>query len=167
MLLRKGMRLQRPRTPGYGRAGRSTEGQGEPVTRCSFFRSRTEASYLGCLAVHTNPALAGDGLVDDAQDRRPLEGQGDKGAEQRLAGDKALSAVDRVQDPDILGVGAAAGLEAALLAEDSVAGERLRWRSWRSWPVFWVPPLSPVRKTNLVDYFAHDILGLLVRLGHR
>jgi len=68
------------------------------------------------------PAFPQRRNVDDAEHRRALPGQADQGAEQRLAGDKRLGAVDGVQIPDEIGVGADL---AQFLAEDAVAGRAL------------------------------------------
>ena len=71
-------------------------------------------------AVRADPALARDRLVDDPEDRPPVLGQRNQGAEQRHAADKGFGAVDRVEHPDELGIGA---LAAVFLANDAVIGK--------------------------------------------
>ncbi len=63
--------------------------------------------------------LARIGLADRAQHRTSLMAQADQGGPQRQAGDEGARAVDRVQDPDELGVRA---VFAILLADHAVIG---------------------------------------------
>ena len=71
-------------------------------------------------------ALAGEGLVHQAKQRCPVPEEADKGAPQRLADDEGAGAVDRIDDPAIVGLGPA---RAELLADDAVRrvglGDRL------------------------------------------
>src|SRR5690606_2889344 len=69
-----------------------------------------------------NPALAQRRQGDDAQDRPPLEAQGDEGAKERVPRDEGFGAVDRVKDPDIVPV---LPLSPVLLAQDAVFGRLL------------------------------------------
>ena len=70
-------------------------------------------------ARHADPALAGGGLVDHAQHRAAAVQQRDQAAEQRAPGDEGAGAVDRVDHPHMLGLGA---LGAVLLADHAVVG---------------------------------------------
>ena len=71
-------------------------------------------------------ALAGEGLVHEAEQRCAVPEEADKGAPQRLADDEGAGAVDRIDDPAIVGLGPA---RAELLADDAVrrmgVGDRL------------------------------------------
>ena len=67
-------------------------------------------------------ALAGERLVHHAVDRLAAARQRDQRAPGRHAGDEGLGAVDRIEHPDIFGVGA---LVAELLADDAVIGKAL------------------------------------------
>ena len=101
------------------------------------FGSRTGKFGLGCLRAgtcpdgarqaigqeagwtvrNTNPAFAGNGLVDQAKDRTALVKQRDKRAERRAAGQEGTGSVDRVQHPEPVAAGAA---HAVFLAKDGV-----------------------------------------------
>ena len=65
-------------------------------------------------------ALADEGLVHHAEDRRAVAGEADQRAPDGDAGDEGLGAVDRIEDPDVLGVDI---FVAIFLADDAVAGK--------------------------------------------
>ena len=65
-------------------------------------------------------AFAGERLVHHAVDRLAVAHQRDQRAPGRHAGDEGLGAVDRIEHPDIFGVGA---LAAEFLADDAVIGK--------------------------------------------
>ena len=71
-------------------------------------------------------ALAGEGLVHQAEQRCPVPEEADQGAPERLADDEGAGAVDRIDDPAIVGLGPA---RAELLADDAMrrvgVGDRL------------------------------------------
>src|SRR3546814_20754448 len=75
----------------------------------------------GGMAGGADPALLQDRHVDYAEDGPTVLQQRDEAAEEGIAGDEALGAVDRVQDPDELGAGI---LDAEYLTVDAVAGVR-------------------------------------------
>ena len=62
-------------------------------------------------------ALAGEGLVHEAEERCAVADEADQGAPERLADDEGAGAVDRIDDPAIVGLGPA---RAELLADDAV-----------------------------------------------
>ena len=74
-------------------------------------------AQVGAEAGHAQPALAADGLIDDAQHGRAAVQQRDQRAEGGQPRDEGLGAVDRVQHPHVLGV---RPLRAELLADDAV-----------------------------------------------
>src|SRR3546814_2032019 len=57
------------------------------------------------MAGGADPALLQDRHVDHAEDGPAVLQQRDEAAEEGIAGDEALGAVDRVQDPDEFGAG--------------------------------------------------------------
>ena len=67
-----------------------------------------------------DPPLARDRLVDDAEDRTSAAHQRDQCAEQRNPANKRLRPVNRVQDPDELGI---LPHTAEFLADDAVLRE--------------------------------------------
>ena len=70
-------------------------------------------------AVDADPAFAEDRRLDHAQHRARALRERDQRAEQRIAGDEALGAVDRVEHPGEL----ASRLGGKFLAVDAVGGE--------------------------------------------
>ena len=68
--------------------------------------SRTDRSAIEyCrLARGSDPPLIRYRLVDDAQDRAAAPGQRDQCAEQRNPADEGLGSVDRIENPDELGI---------------------------------------------------------------
>src|SRR3546814_1861823 len=71
------------------------------------------------MAGGADPALLQDRHVDHTEDGPAVLQQRDQAAEERVAGDEALGAVDRVQDPDEFGAGI---LDAEFFAVDAMAG---------------------------------------------
>jgi hypothetical protein len=65
-------------------------------------------------------AFADEGLVHHAEHRHALVQQRDQRAPDRKARDEGFGAVDRIQHPDVIGIGA---LVAELLADDAVLGK--------------------------------------------
>ena len=51
-----------------------------------------------------DPAFFEDRLIDHAQNRRAILAQCDERAEQWFAGNESFGAIDRVQDPNIVGL---------------------------------------------------------------
>ena len=68
-------------------------------------------------AQRADPTVIGHQVIDDSDYRDALMQQCDEGAKYRQAGDKRCGAVDRVEHPDIFGIGV---LRAVLLPEDAV-----------------------------------------------
>ena len=68
-------------------------------------------------------ALAGEGLVHQAEHRRRPVQQPDQRAPQRRADDEGAGAVDRIDDPVVAALGR---VRAELLADDAVVGEACR-----------------------------------------
>jgi hypothetical protein len=87
-------------------AGRAAEGAGEARR----------------LAGHAQPALAGGGLVKEAQHRHAPVQQADQRAEDGPAGEEGTSAIDRIEHPEPFGL---AALGAVFLSHDAVVGEAL------------------------------------------
>jgi len=102
-------------------------------------RARAVGSFIARHAAVAGEALAGEGLVHHAVDRYALAGQPDQRAPDRDAGDEGAGAVDRVEHPDIVGVGV---LGAEFLAEDAVGRE------------------------GALDQVAHHVLAGAIALGH-
>src|SRR5208282_5971650 len=71
-------------------------------------------------AAGTRPTLTEGRMIDDAEDGAPFVKKRYEGAEEGLAGDEGLGAVDGIEHPD---VGSARVLGAMLLADDAVVGE--------------------------------------------
>src|SRR5690606_10915220 len=89
----------------------------------------------GWLAKHSQPALAGDWLIDDAQNRKAPVHQGNQSSEDRPANDEAARPIDRIENP------LAAGL-ARLLA-------------------IFLPDHAVLRSLRLED-LSHGLLGFAV-----
>mmetsp|Transcript_32083 Transcript_32083/g.88644 ORF Transcript_32083/g.88644 Transcript_32083/m.88644 type:complete len:319 (-) Transcript_32083:113-1069(-) len=75
------------------------------------------AVQRGTMAHDTDPTLVEDTLVNDANERTTLVAQPDESSEKRLPGDERLRAVDGVEHPAEVGVGADAP---QLFAEDAM-----------------------------------------------
>ena len=107
-----------------GEAGAFARAQGprDPFARRRVAARRREAAQPRALAV-AEETLAGEGLRHHAVDRLAAMGQPDQRAPGRQAGDEALGAVDRVEHPDIFGLGPVLPV---FFADDAVGGEGLR-----------------------------------------
>jgi hypothetical protein len=105
------------------------------VRKCA----RADRPLIARLPAVAREALGRERLVHHAVDRHTVPHQSDQRAPDRQAGDEGPRAVDRIEHPDIFGIGV---LGAELLAEHAVPGELA------------------------LDQMAHDHLAGPVALGH-
>jgi hypothetical protein len=95
---------------------------GEAAARACANDSRFLAAAEEALALAAPKALVRVGLIHHAEQRCAVLGEADQGAPQRLAEEECACAVDRVDDPTMLGVGA---VVAELFTDDAVGGVSL------------------------------------------